>query len=70
MTSSLFLNDLGVFEHRDAAALGKLAFDRDRFPAGIRKLIVDRLVFADHEIRFAIANDADRTAALDALRSA
>ena len=67
---SLFLYDLGVLEHGDAAALGHFALQRDRFAAELSQLIVYRLVFADHEIRFAVAYDPDRAAAFDALLTA
>jgi len=67
MTDQLFLYYLGVLDHGDAAAIGDFALQRDRFAAVFSQLIVHRLVFADHEIRFAVANDPDRTAALDAL---
>ena len=63
----LFLYDLGVFDHGDAAAVGHFAFQRDGFAAVLSQLIVYRLVFADHEIRLAVADDSDRTAAPDAL---
>ena len=62
----LFFNDLGVLEHGDAAALGHFALQRDRLPAILCELIVHRLVFADDQIRFAVADDPDRTAVLDA----
>ena len=67
---SLFLYDLGVLEHGDAAALGHFSLQCDRFAAVLSQLIVHRLVFADHEIRFAVADDPDRTAILDALGAA
>src|SRR5438309_4121594 len=63
----LFLYDLGVLDHGDAAALGHFAFQGDRFAAVLGELIVHRLVFADDQIRFAVADDPGRTAALDAL---
>jgi len=66
----LFLYDLGVLEHGNTAALGDLAFQRNRLAAVLSQLIVHRLVFADDQIRFAVADDADRAAALNALRSA
>ena len=65
--SSLFLYDLGVLDHGDAAALGHFSFQCDRFAAVLSELIVHRLVFADDQIRFAIADDPGRTAVLDAL---
>ena len=65
----LFLYDLGVLDHGDAAALGHFAFQCDRFAAVLSQLIVDRLVFADDQIRFAVADDSGGTAALDALGS-
>ena len=64
---ALFLNYLGVLEHGDAATLGQLAFHGDVFAAVFSELIVDRLVFADDQIRFALADDADRSTTLDAL---
>ena len=64
--SGLFLHDLGVFDHGDAPALGHFALQRDRLAAVFSQLIVHRLVFADDQIRFAVAEDPDRTAALDA----
>lgn len=69
MHSSLF-NDLGVLQHRDPAALGQFAFEGNRFPAGIGQLVIHRLVFPNYEIRFAIFNNPDRAAILDALRAA
>jgi hypothetical protein len=69
MRSSL-LNDLAVFEHRDAAALYEFAFERDGFAAGIGQLVVHRFVFADDEVGFAVFNDPDRSAVLDALGAA
>jgi hypothetical protein len=66
---SSLLNDLGILEHRDPAALGEFASKRDRFAAGIGELVVHRLVFADDEIGFAVLNNSDRAAVLDALRA-
>jgi hypothetical protein len=63
----LFLNDFGVLDHRNSAALGHLALHGDRLAAILRELIVHRFVFANHEIRFAFAHDADGAAASDAL---
>ena len=63
----LFLYDLGVLDHGDAAALGHFAFQRDRFAAVLGELIVHRLVFADDQIRFAVADDPGRTATSNAL---
>src|SRR4029077_7555744 len=63
----LFLYDLGVLDHSDAAALGHFAFQCDRFAAVLSELIVHRLVFADHQIRFAVADDPGWTATLNAL---
>src|SRR5438876_5965533 len=63
----LFLYDLGVLDHGDAAAFGHFALQCDRFAAVLSELIVHRLVFADDQIRFAVADDPGRTAALDAL---
>src|SRR5580700_5846249 len=67
---SSLLNDFGVLDHRDAAAFGQFAFERDRFAAGIRQLVIHRLVFADHEIGLAVVNDSDRAAVLDAFGAA
>jgi hypothetical protein len=67
---SSFLYDLGVLDHGDAAAIGHFAFQGDRFAAVLSQLIVHRFVFADDQIRFAVAHDPDRTAALDTLGSA
>jgi len=68
MTSrSSFLYDLGVFEHGDSTALGHFALQCDRFAAVLSQLIVHRLVFADDQIRFAVADDPDGTALFDAL---
>jgi hypothetical protein len=64
------LNDLGVLDQRDSATLGQFAFERDRFAARIGELVVHRFVFADDEIGFAVFNNADRAAVLDALRAA
>ena len=66
----LFLYDLGVLDHGDAAALGHFAFQHDRFAAVLSELIVHRLVFANDQIRFAVADDPSRTATLNALGSA
>ena len=66
----LFLYDLGVLDHGDAAALGHFAFQCDRFAAVLSELIVHRLVFADDQIRFAVADDPGRTATPNALGSA
>ena len=63
----LFLNDLGVFEHRDAATLGRFALNSYVLTTVFSELIVDWLVFANNQICFAIAYDADRPATLDAL---
>ena len=68
--TELLLHDLGVLEHGDAAAIGHLALQSDRFPAVLSQLIVDWFMFADHEIRFAVADDPDRAAVLDALGAA
>ena len=62
----LFLHDLGVLDHGDATAVGHFAFQRDRFPAVLSQLIIHRLVFADDQIRFAVADDPDRAAAPNA----
>ena len=64
--SGLFFHDLGVLDHCDPAALGHFAFQRDRLAAILSQLIVYRLVFADDQVRFAVAKDPGRTAALDA----
>jgi hypothetical protein len=66
-TATLFLYDLGVLDHGDAAALSHFALQCDRLAAVLSQLIVHRLVFTDHEIRFAVADNPDWTAALDAL---
>ena len=66
----LFLYDLGVLDHGDAAALGQFAFERNRLAAVLSELVVYWLVFADDEVGFTIADDPDWTAALDAFRSA
>ena len=62
----LFLNDLGILDHRDAAALCQLAFHGDVFATQIGKFIVHWLVFADDQIRFTLTDDADRATAPDA----
>ena len=67
MTDQLFLHDLGVLEHGDAAAFGHFALQRDRLSAVLSQLIVHWLVFADDQIRLAVADDPYRTAVLDAL---
>jgi len=67
MTSVLFLNNLDVLEHGNAATLGELAFHGDVFTAVFSELIVDWLMFADNEIGFALADDTDRSTTLDAL---
>ncbi len=63
----LFLDDLGVLDHGDAATLGQFAFDSDVLTTVLGELIVDWLVFANNQICFAIAYDADRPATFDAL---
>src|SRR5213592_695449 len=63
----LFLNDLGVFEHRDAATLGRFALNSYVLTTVFSELIVDWLVFANHQICFPLAYNADRPATLDAL---
>ena len=65
----LFLYDLGVLDHGDAAALGHFAFQCDRFATVLSELIVHRLVFADDQVGLTVAHNADRTTALDALRA-
>ena len=66
ITSLLFLNDLGVLDHRDAAAFRDLAFHGNAFAAMFGEFIVDWLMFSNDEVRFAIAHDADRAASFDA----
>lgn len=66
---SSLLNNLGVLEHRNPAALGKFAFERDCFAARVRQLIVHRFVFADYQIGFAVFDDSNRATVLDALRA-
>jgi hypothetical protein len=63
----LVLYYLGILDHRHAPALCEFALQCDRFAAVLRQLIVDWLVFTDNQIRFAIADDPDWAAALDAL---
>ena len=58
----LFLNDLGVFEHRDAATLGRFALNSYVLTTVFSELIVDWLVFANHQICFPLAYDAGRPA--------
>jgi hypothetical protein len=62
----LFLNDFGVLDHCDAAAFGQFPFYGDIFTAVVGQLIVDWLVFANDQIRFALADNADRPASFDA----
>ncbi len=66
----LFLNDLGVLDHRDAVALGNFAFEGDGFAGVFGELIIHRSVIADDEIGFALARDSDRSATSDAFRRA
>ena len=63
----LFLNDLGVLDHGDAAAFRDFALHGDAFAAIFGEFIVDWLVFANDEVGFAIAHDADRATSFDAL---
>src|SRR5439155_23350782 len=63
----LFLNDHGVLDHGDAATLSELAFHSDAFATIFGELIVDWLVFSNHQICFALADDTDRSTTLDAL---
>jgi hypothetical protein len=67
---NLLLNDLGVLNHCDTPAFGQLAFHGDGLAAILGELIVDWLVFANDQLRFALADDAGSPAALDALGSA
>jgi hypothetical protein len=67
--ASLFY-DLGVLDHGDATALGQFALERNCLAAVLSELVVHWLVFADDQISFAIADDPDRAAVLDAFRSA
>src|SRR5438552_9477178 len=62
----LFLNDLGILDHRDAIALGNFAFEGDGFAGVFGELIIHRFVIADDEIGFAFARDAGRSATSDA----
>ena len=62
----LLLNDLGVFDHGDPAPFGQLALYGDVFATVFGELIIDWLVFANHQKRFALAHDTDRPAILDA----
>ncbi len=66
----LFLNDLGVLDHGDTATLGQFAFKSDVLTTILGELIVDWLVFANNQICFPVAYDADRPATLDALCAA
>ena len=66
----LFLNDLGVLDHRDAVALGNFAFEGDGFAGVFGELFIHRFVIADDEIGFALARDSDRSATSDAFRRA
>lgn len=66
MRPQLFLYDLGILDHRHTTAICQLAFYSDGFTAVVGELIVDRLVFANDQIRFALAQDADRASAFDA----
>jgi hypothetical protein len=68
VAEDLFLHDLGVLDHGDAATLGELAFPGDVFTAVLSELLVDWLVFANHQIGFAFAYNADWPTVLDALR--
>jgi len=69
-SSPLLLDDLGVFDHGDAAALSHLTFERNGFTAVFGKLIVHRLVFANDEVRFTVAHDSGGAARFNALRPA
>jgi len=48
LAEDLFLDDLGVLDHGDAAALGELTFHGNVFTAVLSELFVDWLVFANH----------------------
>jgi len=50
LAEGLFLYDLGVLDHGDTATLGELAFHGDIFTAVLSELLVDWLVFANHQI--------------------
>jgi len=63
---TLFLNNLGVLDHGDTATLGQFAFKSDVLTTILCELIVDWLVFANHQICFPLAHDADWPATLDA----
>jgi hypothetical protein len=69
LTSALFLDDLDILDHGNATALGQLAFYRDGLAALFGELIVDWLVFANHQLGFAVADNTDGPTALDALDS-
>ena len=69
-SARLFLNDLDILDHGNAATLCQLALDRDRFAAGLGELLVDWLMFANYEICFSVADDTDWSTTLDALRPA
>ena len=62
----LFLHYFGVLDHGDAAALCQLAFQGDVFATQIGKLTVNRLVFADDQIRFTLTDDTNWATAPDA----
>jgi len=68
--AALFLHDLGVLDHGHAAALGHFSLQCDGLPTVLSQLIVDRLMFAYDQVCFAVGDDPDGTAALDALRPA
>jgi len=70
MTRRLFLNDLDILDHGNAATLCQLAFERDGLAAVLGELIVDWLMFANYEICFSLADDTDWSTILDALRPA
>src|SRR5437763_14655940 len=66
----LFLYDLGVLQHRDPAGARELAIEGDRFPGVFGELVAHRFVISHDEIRFPIAQNRDRPAALNAGRPA
>src|SRR5207244_12295426 len=66
----LFSNDLDILDHGNASTLCQLALDRDRLAAVLGELVVDWLMFANHEICFSLADDTDWPTTLDALRAA
>src|SRR5207237_3629470 len=68
--ATIIFYDLDILDHGNATTLCQLALDRDSLAAVLGELVVDWLMFANHEICFSLADDTDWPTTLDALRAA